>query len=71
MARCASTLEAQFALSTAPKAPKRVFLRMPFVEENKAIVAAAKSDMDALPLPVKQLREAMPIQIGVHASSDI
>lgn len=35
---------------------------MPSVEEDRAIVAAAKSDPDALPLTAKQLKEMVPIQ---------
>ena len=35
---------------------------MPSVEEDKAIVAAAKADPDAQPLSAKQLREMVPLQ---------
>lgn len=35
---------------------------MPSVEEDKAIVAAAKSDPDAQPLSAKQLKEMVPLQ---------
>lgn len=35
---------------------------MPSVEEDKAIVAAAKADPDALPLSAKQLKEMVPLQ---------
>ncbi|MFO1337202.1 MAG: BrnA antitoxin family protein [Burkholderiaceae bacterium] len=35
---------------------------MPSVEEDKAIVAAAKTDPDALPLSAKQLAQMVPLQ---------
>ena len=44
------------------KASKPASVRMPSVEEDRAIVAAAKSDPDALPLTAKQLKEMVPIQ---------
>jgi uncharacterized protein (DUF4415 family) len=44
------------------KVSKAASVRMPSVEEDKAIVAAAKSDPDALPLTARQLGEMVPIQ---------
>ena len=44
------------------KTSKPTSIRMPSVEEDKAIVAAAKADPDALPLSAKQLREMVPLQ---------
>ncbi len=44
------------------KTSKRPSIRMPSVEEDKAIVAAAKADPDAQPLSAKQLKEMVPIQ---------
>ena len=44
------------------KTSKRASIRMPTVEEDKAIVAAAKADPDAQPLSAKQLKEMVPIQ---------
>ena len=44
------------------KTTKRPSIRMPTVEEDKAIVAAAKADPDAQPLSAKQLKEMVPIQ---------
>jgi uncharacterized protein (DUF4415 family) len=35
---------------------------MPSVEEDKAVVAAAKADPDAQPLSAKQLKEMVPLQ---------
>jgi uncharacterized protein (DUF4415 family) len=35
---------------------------MPSVEEDRAIVAAAKADPDAQPLSAKQLKDMVPIQ---------
>jgi uncharacterized protein (DUF4415 family) len=35
---------------------------MPSVEEDKAVVVAAKTDPDAKPLSTKQLKEMVPIQ---------
>ena len=44
------------------KTSKPSSIRMPSVEEDKAIVAAAKADPDAQPLSAKQLREMVPLQ---------
>jgi uncharacterized protein (DUF4415 family) len=44
------------------KASKRPSIRMPSVEEDRAIVAAAKADPDAQPLSAKQLKEMVPLQ---------
>ena len=44
------------------KTSKRPSIRMPSVEEDKAIVAAAKADPDAQPLSAKQLKEMVPLQ---------
>ena len=44
------------------KTSKRPSVRMPSVEEDKAIVAAAKADPDAQPLSAKQLKEMVPLQ---------
>lgn len=44
------------------KTSRRTSIRMPSVEEDKAIVSAAKADPDAKPLSVKQLKEMVPIQ---------
>lgn len=41
---------------------KRPSIRMPSVEEDKAIVAAAKAEPDAQPLSAKQLKEMVPLQ---------
>ena len=41
--------------------PKRI-IRMPSVEENRRIVAAAKADPDALPLTKAQLRAMVPLK---------
>ena len=42
---------------------KRPAIVMPTVTENKAIVAAAKSDPDAKPLSPKQLKAMVPIKV--------
>ena len=44
------------------KTSRRMSIRMPSVEEDKAIVSAAKADPDAQPLSTKQLKEMVPIQ---------
>jgi uncharacterized protein (DUF4415 family) len=43
------------------KMSKRPIVRMPTAEEDKAIVAAARSDPDAQPLMPKQLKAMVPI----------
>ena len=42
--------------------PKRPAVRMPTVEEDRAITAAAKRDPDALPLSPKQLKAMVPMR---------
>ena len=44
------------------RTPKRPTVRMPSVEEDKAITAAAKSDPDAQPLTPKQLKAMIPLK---------
>lgn len=44
------------------KTVKRSVICMPSVEEDRAIVAAAKADSDATPLTPKQLKEMVPLQ---------
>lgn len=44
------------------KTTKRPVIVMPTVEENKRIVAAAKSDPDAQPLSAKQLKAMVPLR---------
>ncbi|MFM2057004.1 MAG: hypothetical protein RLY71_1389 [Pseudomonadota bacterium] len=44
------------------KTSKQPSIRMPSVEEDKAVVAAAKADPDAQPLSAKQLKEMVPLQ---------
>jgi uncharacterized protein (DUF4415 family) len=44
------------------KTPKRYAVRMPTVEEDRAIVAAAKTDPDAKPLTQKQLSAMVPMK---------
>ena len=44
------------------KTTKRPIIVMPTVEENKRIVAAAKSDPDAQPLSAKQLKAMVPLR---------
>jgi uncharacterized protein (DUF4415 family) len=44
------------------KTAKRPAIRMPSVEEDRAICAAAKADPDAQPLTPKQLKEMLPIK---------
>ena len=41
---------------------KRPTVRMPTVEEDRAITAAAKSDPDAQPLTPKQLKTMVPLK---------
>lgn len=41
---------------------KRLVVRMPSVEEDSAITAAAKSDPDAQPLTPRQLKAMVPIK---------
>ena len=42
---------------------KRAVIVMPTVAENKAIVAAARSDPDAKPLSQKQLKAMVPLKV--------
>ncbi len=44
------------------KISKRLTVRMPTAAEDKAITAAAKSDLDAQPLTPKQLNAMVPIR---------
>ena len=44
------------------KIAKRPTIRMPTVEEDKAITAAARSDPDAQPLTPKQLQSMVPMR---------
>ena len=44
------------------KTAKRPAIRMPSVEEDRAISAAAKADPDAKPLTPKQLKEMVPMK---------
>jgi uncharacterized protein (DUF4415 family) len=44
------------------KISKRSTILMPTAEEDKAITAAAKSDPDAQPLTLKQLKAMVPIR---------
>lgn len=44
------------------KLSKRSTVRMPTTEEDKAIIAAAKSDPDARPLTPTQLKAMVPIK---------
>ena len=44
------------------KVSKRPTVVMPTVEEEKVILAAAKSDPDAQPLTPKQLKEMVPLR---------
>ena len=44
------------------KISKRLTVRMPTAAEEKAITAAAKSDLDAQPLTPKQLKAMVPIR---------
>ena len=46
-------------MSKVSKSPK---VRMPTVDEDRAITAAAKSDPDAQPLTPKQLKEMVPLR---------
>ena len=41
---------------------KRTMIRVPSVEEDKAITAAARSDPDAQPLTPKQLKAMVPMK---------
>jgi uncharacterized protein (DUF4415 family) len=41
---------------------KRLAVRMPTTDEDKTITAAAKSDPDAQPLTVKQLKAMVPLK---------
>lgn len=43
------------------KISKRPVVRMPTAEEDKAITAAARSDLDAQPLTAKQLKAMVPL----------
>ena len=43
-------------------APKRLSVRIPTTEEDRAITAAAKGDPDALPLTSKQLKAMVPMR---------
>ena len=42
--------------------PKRSFIIVPSVEENRQIVAAARQDPDAQPLTVRQLKAMVPLK---------
>lgn len=44
------------------KTSKRPAIRMPTVEEDKVVLAAAKADPDAQPLTPKQLKAMVPLQ---------
>lgn len=44
------------------KVSKRPAIRMPSLDEDKAITAAAKNDPDAQPLTPKQLKEMLPLK---------
>jgi uncharacterized protein (DUF4415 family) len=44
------------------KTAKRPTIRMPSVEEDRLIVAAAKADPDAKPLSTQQLQEMQPMK---------
>ena len=44
------------------KTAKRPAIQMPTVEEDRAIIAAAKSDLDAQPLTPKQLDAMVPMK---------
>ena len=44
------------------KVTKRPIVKMPTIEEDRAISAAAKRDPDALPLTPKQLRAMVPLR---------
>jgi len=44
------------------KISKRPTVRMPTVEEDRAITSAAKSDPDAQPLTPRQLKEMVPLR---------
>ncbi len=44
------------------KTTQQPTVRMPSVEEDKIITAAAKADPDAQPLTPKQLREMVPLK---------
>lgn len=44
------------------KVPKRPSIMMPTAQENKAILAAAKTDPDAQPLTPKQLKAMVPVR---------
>jgi uncharacterized protein (DUF4415 family) len=44
------------------KTAKRPSVAMPTAREDKAIIAAAKADPDALPLTVKQLQAMVPMR---------
>ena len=45
-----------------PKVIKRPIVRLPTVEEDRAITAAARSDPDAQPLTPKQLTAMVPLK---------
>jgi uncharacterized protein (DUF4415 family) len=45
------------------KPSRKVNLKMPTIEEDESITAAAKSDPDALPLADRQLCEMVPLQV--------
>jgi uncharacterized protein (DUF4415 family) len=42
--------------------PRRPSVRIPTTEEDRAITAAAKKDLDALPLTPKQLKAMVPMR---------
>ncbi|HSI50785.1 MAG TPA: BrnA antitoxin family protein [Ideonella sp.] len=48
------------------KISKRPMVVMPTVKEDKAIVAAAKSDPDAQPLTPKQLKAMVPAKVALR-----
>ncbi len=48
---------------TMPKPSRKVNLKMPTIEEDESITAAAESDPDALPLTDLQLSEIVPLRV--------
>jgi hypothetical protein len=44
------------------KTSKRSSIRVPSVEEDKTILAAAKTDLNAKPLSARQLKKMVPLQ---------
>jgi hypothetical protein len=51
------------------KTAKRPTVAMPTAREDKAIIAAAKADPDALPLTAKQLRALGPMRAFARATA--